>query len=281
MIHLVTPFFLAFIVLFIILLYKKRPSVWDGHDKSYPRPRILNMVLFSHGDSYDEMYNLSRQYYRSFDNVRTVYYTFSGDVNDTSKPYVESDILYLPGEETYMPGILSKTLKTFSYFYDTQYDYYVRTNISTIVNFNLLSKALQYHKIEYGGGRNFYIYQGYRDSGCGVTDDTHVGLSYAAGTCIVLSRDMFRKVVENQSRLDMNVIDDVAIGKMIKDAFNVESFDLNVNYKHYKETYESYDEMVEYIPYTICYRNRSNDRKTDVINMRAIVGMLMSSNSNE
>jgi hypothetical protein len=217
------------------------------------------MVLFSKGPEYEEMYKITREYYKRFDNVMTIYYLFSGK---DEEPYLDGDILYLPGKETYVPGILDKTMHTFSYIFKKypNYDYYLRTNISTIVDINRLLIQLDKEPIEYGG-KIIRIFPGHRHKQSGIENDRYQGLTYISGTAILFSKEMFRKFVEHSHEIDRSVIDDVAIGKLARELnmkiTNIPSFQENVKIPIEKSV--------------IIYRNRSKDRKEDVKRMREII----------
>ena len=216
------------------------------------------MVLFSKGPDYDEMYKITRDYYRRFDNVLTIYYLFSG--KEEGEPYLDGDILYLPGKETYLPGILDKTMGTFSYVRKNypDYDYYLRTNISTIVDINRLLEKLDKEHISYGGGL-LHIGKGYRDPSCGIENDRYEGLTYVWGTAILFSNEMFKRFVDHSNQIDRSVIDDVAIGKLAID-LKIKATEISVEQNIKNKSLKP-----------IVYRNKSDDRKKDVVRMREIV----------
>jgi hypothetical protein len=220
------------------------------------------MVLFSNGPDYDKMYKITRDYYRRFDNVLTIYYLFSG--KEEGEPYLDGDILYLPGKETYLPGILDKTMVNFSYVRENypDYDYYLRTNISTIVNINRLLEHIENEPLDYGGGL-LHIGKEYRDPSCGIENDRYEGLTYVWGTAILFSKKMFKRFVDHSHQIDRSVIDDVAIGKLAR---GLEIKATNINVEQNIDITNIKDTLKPFI-----YRNKSNNRKKDVERMREIV----------
>lgn len=72
--------------------------------------KILHLVLYSDDIYYNQMYDITSKYYSKFKNVKTVYYKFS------NQTLLNNDILTIEGTETYLPGILDKTIKAFNYF---------------------------------------------------------------------------------------------------------------------------------------------------------------------
>lgn len=225
--------------------------------------KILNLVLFSHSKEYDEMYRITRDYYRRFSNVTTIYYTFSESLSQES---LRDDVLYLHGKESYIPGILDKTMKAFSYGVKTfpSYDYIVRSNISTIVNFSLLQNNLRSNPIQYGGGALLT----YSINGNDIV--------YASGTSIIVGMALAKELCKKTDKAQYDIIDDVAIGALIKEYFptvtpvSIGHFALlpNMNGVCNLQHLSLAD--------TIFYRNRSStDRNIDVQQMKCIIDALV------
>ena len=253
--------------------YKNIKNI-DEHYKHYGL-KILNLVLFSHSNEYDEMYRITRDYYRRFSNVTTIYYTFSESIDgsesrsdDITKgsESLRDDILYLHGKESYIPGILDKTMKAFSYGVKTfpSYDYIVRSNISTIVNFSLLQNNLRSNPIQYGGG----LLLTYSINGNDIV--------YASGTSIIIGMALAKELCKKTDKARYDIIDDVAIGALIKEYFptvtpvSIGHFALlpNMNGVCNLQHLSLAD--------TIFYRNRSsNDRNIDVQQMKCIIDALV------
>ena len=114
------------------------------------KPIILHLVLFSHDNGlYDIMYHITKKYYHSFENIKTIYYCFDEHIEDNY--ILKDDILYIKGTEGYVPNILDKTIKTFSYINDKEeFNYIIRSNISTIINCSVLNSILTDNIIHYG-----------------------------------------------------------------------------------------------------------------------------------
>lgn len=262
------------IIIFSLLLYYlyKLCNIDNIDLFSNTKVKILNLVLYSHNKEYDMMYNITREFYKKYSNVTTIYYLFSPTITDDY--ILVDDILYIKGNESYIPGILDKTVKAFKYAssHYSDYDFIIRTNISTIVNFNLLEIELNKlnNTITYGGSTINYINKGYRDPGGGIVNDKYAGTSYASGTGIIFSKDFFNDFMKVIDNIDYSVIDDVAIGFLIHTYFP------NINITNFQD-YITYVEEVTNLDYDkiIFYRNRSSiDRSKDVINMEKIVKLL-------
>ena len=236
--------------------------------------KILNLVLFSHNKDYDDMYELTRSYYQKY-NIKTLYYTFSG--NENHNPYIKKDILYLPGKESYIPGILYKTIEALSYAVKNfpSYDYIVRSNISTIVNFSLLKRYLLDHPIQYGGsGLNRLEWL---DQESGVYDKKDWGTIYASGTAIILGMSLASEICNKKDKIRYDVIDDLAIGIMVKDQF---PHITPISIGHFVVMEDKNGDCLKCldgidIVNTIFYRNRcSKNRGIDVKQMKCIIKRL-------
>jgi hypothetical protein len=146
------------------------------------------------------MLKITNEYYSLFNNVDTYYYCYDNSVKATE---LKGNILYIKGNETYIPGILNKTIAAFEYFKENlnNYNYVVRSNISTIIRFDLLIKELQLKKVKYG---------------CALCNELK-GINYSSGTSIILRSDLVLDLISNKEMIDYSLIDDVSIGKYMNE----------------------------------------------------------------
>ena len=223
-------------------------------------PTIMHLVLFSHNDEYDEMHEITKQYYQQFHNVTTIYYTFSESKQDAYQ--IINGILYLPGKETYTPGILDKTIKAFEFVKDKSFDYLIRSNISTIINFNYLSSILTQYPFTVGGGIIYNHLWG------GKTHKRY-NTVYPHGTSMILSKPMLMGLLDKKDRIDYNFIDDLEIGYVLEKEFPHLPFYSLQHYFVYVDEKTNMDEL-DYAN-IIFYRNKSDQRKHDIQNMKKIV----------
>jgi len=230
------------------------------------------------------MYKTTRQYYQRFPNVKTVYYHFDPTVD---RDQLDNDILQIRGEETYVPGILQKTVRAFEYFQNDfeQYDYVVRSNISSIINFDSLTDKLKtdakHRPVDYGSTNILKLH--WLDPKSGIHDETHFGTRYASGTNIILSVPSVRSIVRNQDKIDYTIVDDVAIGIFMKEHrpdIEVSSVAQGsmVTVPNLKG---DYDELVKFFnqhPNAIVFRNRNDpDRTVDSQQMKFLCDLLYTS----
>ena len=118
-------------------------------------------------------------------------------------PTLTSDTLTLRGTERY-DTILGKTLDALEYFLSRrQYDYVVRTNLSSVWDFKELLRALETRPRE-------LVYAGQ----CGVNPGT--GLEFASGAGILMSTDVARTLLANRRiALTLTHLDDVGVAKAL------------------------------------------------------------------
>lgn len=250
--------------------YKEREEKYEEYNNTL---NILNLVLFSPDKDYIEMYKLTRNFYKIFPNLVTVYYTYS-DVIDRDYYDENENILYIKGKETYIPGILDKTVSAFQYvpvlekIMSKRFDYIVRTNISTIVNFH----NLNLNGVDYGCGLKNIIHKGYRDPKSGIINDSLEGLKYPSGTCIIFSRDLFYKIIHRLYLIDRSLIDDVSIGNFMSKYFS--EYKLKDYSDYFIFTDKFIDDEID-IEKNIFFRNRHSDRKKDIEKMSKIINNIL------
>ena len=221
-------------------------------------PKILNLILYSADEKYDQMKEILREHNKNH-NITSYFYCYKSDM--TIPHEIIDDVLYISGKESYIPGILEKTLYALNVFKNDEYDYIVRSNISTVVNYYELLKYLSISKFDYGGPLV--------DLEAGMTkekNDKYKNHHFVSGICIIFSRNAVKLLTDNkQDVLSYGLIDDVAIGVYLHDK--------NLTRKKLGENLYSFDNST-YKPGYIVYRNRSNDRDLDVSNMKMIVSKL-------
>ena len=104
--------------------------------------KVLILTIFSDNDIYNEMLNVQRKYIHNDDNIDAYFITFDENLEEDIK--IIDDIIYVKGKETHI-NILYKTMKSLNYIINTlgqTYDYVVRANISTVINFENLFNYL-------------------------------------------------------------------------------------------------------------------------------------------
>ena len=271
-----SPFFFSFFLLFslffcffLFLFFISRSfNKIETYDNS--TVRILHLVLYSENTEYTQMYEITRQFYNEFPSVHTIYYTYRP--HQTEDYVLEKDILYIKGEESYIPGILEKTIKAIQYHQPkfSNYDFVLRSNISTVVNFHLLIEELQKTPLEYGGGLLYDV----------KPEDGSEPYYFISGTAILFSIDFANYLINNSHLLEKETIDDVAIGKFYTFHYSKQKPRLIDNggkgFLFVPDTQKNTSLLEHQIESDkiIFYRNRQEDRTTDIKNMEYIVNFL-------
>jgi len=231
--------------------------------------RLLILMIYSDNDpSYVKMREIQRKYINKYENVDS--YFIQSSYLHNEEVYIENDMCYVRSPEEHY-SILYKTLSSLdclTNFFKKEYDFVIRSNISTIINIPKLINLLQPYiniKFLYGGDI------------CGVTRFDK-SIRFALGTCIVLSKFLYKKMTHELNKFTDKIEDDVAIGLYIEEnipnAFN-HNFSIapfvfySINLKNgwnstYKDFIEYFIENPDLFNNNICFRNKTNDRNEDI-----------------
>ena len=234
---------------------------------------LLHLVLYSENvKEYKDMYMETSRLYHNM-NIETLYYTFR---TDQQEPFVlEGDILYIKGQETYVPGILDKTIRTLAYTHNRDYEYVIRSNISTVVNFQVLLNhflARDLHLFHYGGPQHLSL--SWLDTAAGIVDATYWGLEYIGGTCMILSRALVTRLLQElQEHIPYHLVDDTALGYVVK---HHTAYQPQVMAHLQSQVCRSNLPKIlsRHLKDIACYRNKSRHRTTDVKHIQAITRAL-------
>lgn len=240
--------------------------------------KILNIVL--HSDSvtdparsfdssaYEEMYKSLSEYYSRFNNVRTVFVLFSEDLLRLHE--FQGDKLILKGRESIMPGLMIKSLEAFILCDAVQYDYVVRTNISSVINFKNFEKLFEselYKGIEYSGG--FVWTLNHLEPVNGIVNRKYFGIRYASGTLACYKTSTIQKLLRLRHYIDYSVCEDLSFGVFCKTVLgedvipfpsgkaimNTNDLDLSVKMELITQANDQHN--------PILWRNKSSSRKHD------------------
>jgi hypothetical protein len=232
--------------------------------------KILNLVLYSDNDkTFVQMYEVLSEYYKGLSDVTTYFYKYNENISDNIE--IIGDIINIKGRESYTPGILNKTIDAFMLFKNNgeyeKYDYIIRSNISSIVNFSLLSEQLELNPVEYYGSTNV-----------GYIEIDKKNIPFASGTNIIMSKKGYMTLLDNINLLNRDFIDDISIAvffhKLNIKITKVDKAGENgfVFVSMLKDDLE-YKKLVSHN--YLAYRNKSeNNRQYDVINMKNIIRYL-------
>ena len=168
--------------------------------------------------------------------------------------------MYIRGKETYVPGILDKTIRAIEYCHDNlSYTYLVRSNISTVIDFSKLDESKLVDKYM-GCDQNRLQWL---DEPAGIKDKSLWGTSYIGGIGIIMTRDTVSFLLEHKAEINMNVVDDVSIGAL---------FSMYPEYEPKTVATTTYNTESP----AVCYRNRSPERNSDIERMTRIIAKIES-----
>jgi hypothetical protein len=225
-----------------------------------------------------EMYNITSKFYNLFDDVDTYYVCMDPKLG--SDFLIDGDLLWIRGSESLVPGVLQKTIDAILRFDLTKYDFIVRSNSSTVIDFYqflgcvpvLLDKKVNYLCVN-------KINVARLDPLCGIHDSKYFGLNYASGTMIVMSREAAVNMIAKRHFLDYAVIDDVAIGAFFKYIFPCDLFSFEKSRYALNEIALPLDNRIILLDFMakvnpIAWRNKSKNRSDDVKSIEYICNLI-------
>jgi hypothetical protein len=228
------------------------------------------LLISSPGAYYDEMKSIHMRHIglHGNDSIKTLFVEMDETIPEWEEQYViTGDRLRVRGTESYM-GILQKTLVAFEAALKTQFgfefDYIVRTNLSTVFNFKLLYEQLSKmpQNNVYTGGIMMTLK--WLDPRGGIVDQSLFGTPFFQGTCIVLSRDVVQTIVENKNSIRTDIIDDVSIGHFMSQRFTEKVGKLTTSIN---STGANFNRQA------VVFRNRTKDRAADVFRISTLYAM--------
>jgi hypothetical protein len=173
--------------------------------------KILVLRLHSSGPEYEEMKKVH------YENDDSIFLTYNENLKDQIR---YSDRMFeIKAKDTYVPGLLDKTMKALKYFINKiDFDFVVRTNSSTVIDMEELKKTLGeiQQKDVYGG----HVFRAiWMNEVGGITPEVFQkieGTEFVSGTSLILSVSMCLYLLNNEHLLDYSIVDDVAIGLLMK-----------------------------------------------------------------
>lgn len=180
--------------------------------------KILILVLHSKLGIYNELIKIQQDYLNKIcsinKNIKWYKYYFDNNVKNN---YINEDTnsIIIKGNESHNPGCRIKTYEAFKIIKNMEFDYLVRINEATIVNYKLLEHILTKYSFDYGGAINT-IQPRQIDLNAGLFDYRYAGIKYVSGRCIIIKKNIILNILKylKYNKID-NVIDDLSIGIII------------------------------------------------------------------
>ena len=171
----------------------------------------LLVLIIAHDDPiYIGMQEQWKRYMNNFDNIKCYFIKYKTDIENYAIIDESANTIYIKGKESLIPGCLDKTIKSLYYLLDKNYefDYLLRTNLSSVWNFDILCDFIKNNKFLIAGVQGKHK-----------LDRVHF-VNFIAGSGILLHIDMCKILMNNRHLLNYNIIDDVALGILLKQYIN-------------------------------------------------------------
>lgn len=186
--------FIIIVIIYLFIFYNKKIENYNNNKKFY---KIIFIVIASDTDYYNKNKKILNKFMNSNKDVKTFY------IYCNKKKLNNDENLYFNCNESLRPGILQKTIQAFQYINKHyNYDYIVRTNLSTFWNINhLLQQIKKLPKEKCLAGQKCR--------------------SFISGTGIILSHDLVNILINDKNKLNYNNADDVEISHYLHNNYNI------------------------------------------------------------
>jgi hypothetical protein len=224
---------------------------------------VLNVVLFNESSEYEkEMKQILERFHRDTTHRHNVIQYFIA-YSDTLEGLV-GNVLYIRGKESIVPGILEKTIFAIEHFKSIPFDYLIRSNMSTIIDFNHIPyDELKQEAIVYASSLVYRLT--WLDPGSGIHTREFFGTLFASGTNIIFNKKGLDYLLEHKDLLRRDIVDDVSIAILMNRVIKPIQLSTPLIMNDSKSL-------------GVMYRNRlfnTIDRKIDIERMKEIVAMLL------
>ena len=201
------------------------------------------------------MQDIWRSYFYKHPNVTCFFVKMTNIKYYDNNVFLKDDTIYVHGKESHVPGILDKTLKSFKFLLDENFnfDYILRTNLSSVWNFHKLYNILENNPTFILGGI------------------LGPNGQFISGAGMLLRKDICKFIVDNQNLINYKIIDDVAIGRLLFDAgFKFETLTRHETYKYNSDT-----DLLKAVEDFYHFRCKFNEnRQKDICVMQKLVKMI-------
>lgn len=217
------------------------------------KKKLLHLVIYNPNTSYEVyMRRATSRWYDVFEKLVETYFICFQDNITAPTIFEEKDrsrVLAFPGRETFIPGICDKTMKALAFFDRENYCGVVRSNISSVLDFDLLIPLFP-GPMSYGSCNNF----------------KHLDALCCCGTNILLGWNVWNFLVEHMDEIDYTIIDDCTISMFLNKRWG--TLPLKVTEKPAGPLDTTTPSPV------ILYRHKSHDRWADLNLIREHINKL-------
>ena len=196
----------------------------DIDNTTSPNKKILILRIYSDNNTAYKLMKQTHEYYINNDNIFDTYFV-SYKENITDDVIIENNDIYIKGSETYL-GITKKTILALKHLCSlNNYDYIVRSNISTFIDYNnLLNYINTLPKTNvYTGGMILNLEWMYKK---------YIHTKFVSGTSIIMSNDICNRMIKNFNKglISEKIVDDLSLGIYIR-------YNEHIAYKQINELY--------------------------------------------
>jgi len=185
--------------------------------------KILCLSIYNDNVEYKQMFEIQKKYLQFLKTkIDLIYYFITFKELDGLDYLIDADnfTLYINGKETYIPGILDKTIIALDIVtnqLNVEYDFFFRTTVATSINFIELYNYIDSLTIN----EKLFYYIGtfnklkWLDANAGIIDKTYYGTRYCGGGFIMVNKGLAINIINNKHKLISSLIDDCSIGEYI------------------------------------------------------------------
>ena len=232
--------------------------------------KVLLLLIHSNTPIYNEMLSIQQQYIHTSKDIDSFFVVMRE--NQSTLIEQENDIIYVKGKE-HVLNVLYKTITALDYLTQkNEYDFIIRSNISTIIHIQNLLQYLQTIPIQHIYTSSNFLNLNWLDPQAGIHNTSLFGTIYASGISITLSNDTVKYLLTHRDKLRHDIVDDVSIGLFFKIYYPTI---LNKGQKYMSsELYTNKVTKHTNIHNYVFIRNKSYNRIVDIKIMKLIVNKL-------
>jgi hypothetical protein len=251
-------------------------EVYTEYPHKLNQPKIVVLIICHYSEINMMMLEQLRNTYKKH-NVQ--YYIVASRFSETNTNSIEldDDILFVNQKETYF-NILNKTLKAMEYIDNVlklDYDFMIRTNVSTVINVPQLLKELAplpKQNISIGGNK---MQINWICAAYGINDNRYNGRWFVQGTSIIFSKDVCQDIIKNQHKIEKKIVDDISLFMYLGNFNPIAYESVNKHAVSFYECSESLDQLYLIPKNYAFYRNKSETmRDEDITRIRYICNNL-------
>ena len=174
---------------------------------------IILIIADDTKEYYVQMQNNWRKYMNTHPDIKSYFIKFSLNIIDDVIIDELDKTIWIKGMESYIPGILDKTIKSMKFLVENNFDfdYIFRTNLSSVVHLSKLYNYLMKNTVEYGGPLGkIKLKKEHRKYIKAIDNFDSSNRVFPSGTGILLGKNVVEFLLKE--KIDYNIIDDLSIG---------------------------------------------------------------------